>query len=103
MFHIKPPAWLGLAGTLACVAAIGQQIPPGSPVAPASAPAPYRSALEGYRPFSDEKVRPWKESNATVEKIGGWRAYAKEAQDTKTSEPVVPSKPAAPHSGHSKP
>jgi hypothetical protein len=46
-----------------------------------AAPQPvYRSAFEGYRPFADEPVRPWRETNDTVGRIGGWKAYAREAQ-----------------------
>lgn len=41
----------------------------------------YRSSLADYRGFSEEKLRPWKQTNDTVGRIGGWRAYAKEAQE----------------------
>jgi hypothetical protein len=62
-------------------------------VVPITAAAlPYRSVFDGYQPFTDQKVLPWKETNATVEKIGGWRAYAKEA-----AEPA-----ATPHADHGK-
>jgi hypothetical protein len=50
----------------------------------AKAPVPrvmYQSSLADYRAFSDEKLMPWKESNDNVGRIGGWRAYAKEAQE----------------------
>ena len=43
-------------------------------------PAIYRSSLSDYRLLSDEEVTSWKESNDKVGRIGGWRAYAKEAQ-----------------------
>lgn len=39
----------------------------------------FRSAFEAYRAFAPEPLLPWKETNDTVGKIGGWRAYAKEA------------------------
>lgn len=29
-------------------------------------PVEYRSAFEGYRPFAEEKVAPWRESNDAV-------------------------------------
>lgn len=78
-----------------------------------TAPLPYAPALEGYQPYSEEKVRPWKESNTTVEKIGGWRAYAKEAAEPETKAnqtppanpatgPKAPAAPADPHAGHGK-
>lgn len=46
----------------------------------------YRSAFLGYRPFADQAVQPWRASNETVEKIGGWQAYAREA----AGQPGVP-------------
>jgi len=48
--------------------------------------APFRSAFEGYQPFTDQPVAPWKQSNDTVGAIGGWRAYAREA----AGEPATP-------------
>jgi len=41
----------------------------------------YRSSLADYRLLSDEEVGSWKEANDQVGRIGGWRAYAKEAQE----------------------
>lgn len=77
---------------------------------PAPSALPYASAFEGYQTFSEEKVRPWKESNTTVEKIGGWRAYAKEAAEPQpkhdhvpaATPPKTPAAPADPHAGHGK-
>ena len=40
----------------------------------------YTSPMEDYQKFVDEKVLPWKAANDKVAEIGGWRAYAKEAQ-----------------------
>jgi hypothetical protein len=78
-----------------------------SPAAPASsaaasrpAPPEYRSAFEGYQPYTDEKMRSWKEANDSVGGIGGWRAYAKEAQES--AAPGAAAKP-DPHAGHAKP
>ena len=48
--------------------------------AAATAPEAYRSAFEGYQPYAEEKVTNWKAANATVDRIGGWREYAKQAQ-----------------------
>ncbi len=39
----------------------------------------YRSAFDGYRNMRDEPILPWKESNDLVDRIGGWRVYAREA------------------------
>ena len=76
---------------------------------------PYRSVFDGYQPFTDEKMRSWKDSNNTVEKIGGWRASAKEAAEPASADkqvpavtppkPATPASPAAaanPHAGHGK-
>ena len=65
----------------------------------------YRSAFEGYPPYNDEKIAPWKESNDTVGKIGGWRAYAKEAQEPQAPGAALPAAAGAvdPHAGHRKP
>ena len=54
-----------------------------------SAPSPYRSAMEGYKPYTDEKIIDWKQANDNTGRIGGWREYAKEAQQTDT-KPVKP-------------
>lgn len=68
--------------------------------APATAPTPtatYRSTFEGYQPFGDQQVRAWKESNDNVGRIGGWREYAKEAQQAESKPAQAPaSAPARP-------
>ena len=40
----------------------------------------YTSPVADYQPFVDEKITSWKAANDKVGQIGGWRAYAKEAQ-----------------------
>ena len=40
----------------------------------------YTSPMADYQPFVDEKITSWKAANDKVGQIGGWRAYAKEAQ-----------------------
>lgn len=47
----------------------------------AAAPAPFTSAFEGYRAYSDDKMTNWKAANDEVARIGGWREYAKQAQN----------------------
>ena len=51
-----------------------------SSVAIAQTNTSYTSPIADYQKFTDEKVLPWKEANDKVAEIGGWRAYAKEAQ-----------------------
>ena len=108
--------WRSLAALSASVVvgAHGQTAPPASPAPLPAAPAdaapssrpnvtPYRSAFENYRPFADEKLVPWKEANETVRAIGGWRAYAKEANEDKGKPASASGEPADPHAGHHKP
>jgi hypothetical protein len=40
----------------------------------------HESAFKAYRGQRDEKLRSWKDANDEVGRIGGWRAYAREAQ-----------------------
>ena len=94
MSHFLPAGWLACLTLLAATGAQAQTAPPAAP-----APEPYRSALDGYQRFNDEKVAPWKESNDTVGRIGGWKAYAKEAQGPSAETPAK-SAPADPHAGH---
>lgn len=47
---------------------------------PATPAVGYRSAFDGYSTFRDEPVRPWRDVNDQVGRIGGWRTYAREAQ-----------------------
>ena len=63
-----------------------QAAPGGSDADPQDAKASvprvlYKSSLANYRVFPDEKLTSWKEANDNVGRIGGWRAYAKEAQE----------------------
>lgn len=108
---ISPVWWPFAVCALLALPAMAQVTPP--PATPAPATLPYTSAFDGYQPFTDEKLKPWKESNATVEKIGGWRAYAREAAEpqakhdhTPAASPATAPKasaaPADPHAGHGK-
>lgn len=88
--------------------------------AKASVPAVnYRSSLPGLRTADADKPVPWREANDIVTRIGGWRSYAREAQEpmpaasaptpaTPASAPAAGAKPAdrpltvmPGHSGHS--
>lgn len=46
------------------------------------------SAWDGYQPWQSPEVGDWRQANALVGRIGGWRVYAREVA------PIV--KPAAP-------
>jgi len=43
-------------------------------------PATHVSPLAGYKALGTTTVGPWKDANEAVNRIGGWRAYAREAQ-----------------------
>lgn len=75
-------------------------IPSVAAPAPATALA-YESVFARYQSYRDERLGSWRDANATVERIGGWRAYAKEAQraDTPPATKDEPAKP-KPHAGH---
>jgi hypothetical protein len=58
-----------------------------SPTLPAPAPGAqcegfqspaYTSAWANYQPWRDDAVGDWRQANAEVARIGGWRVYARE-------------------------
>jgi hypothetical protein len=59
----------------------------------ASVPAvAYESAFSRYRRAADDKAIPWRDANDTAARTGGWRTYAREAQQP---EPALPASPAS--------
>ncbi len=73
-------AALGLSA--AAVSALAQASPAASasPDSASAAPGAWTSAFEGYVPSAPAQPVPWREANEQVGRIGGWRAYAREAQ-----------------------
>ncbi len=74
-------------------------------------PAVYVSPMKQYQPLGNAPVAPWRAANDTVEKIGGWKVYAREASDpgSVVERPAQPLQPPVPqmkppaqggHSGH---
>jgi hypothetical protein len=63
------------------------------------APLAHRSALQQFRRAGSEapKPTPWREANDTVERIGGWRSYLREANtpDIAASAPASQVAPAS--------
>lgn len=100
MFTFLPARWLAALPALAALAAGAQTGPAPAPAAAAepAATLSFRSAMDGYKPFADEKPIPWKEAIETVHQRGGWRAYAKESAGEADDKP---SGTADPHAGHS--
>jgi len=58
----------------------------------------YESALSRYRRAGGDKAIPWRESNDTAARIGGWRAYAREAQQPDPAPSAPAAAPAKPDS-----
>ena len=59
----------------------------------------FKSAFEGYQPYTDDKTIDWKAANDTTARVGGWRAYAKEAgmpAMASMPETMAPKSPAKP-------
>lgn len=106
--------WLVPAFLVAVSSASLAQALPGKradPLDPSAAVAPlvYRSTLAGYQRHAEQTVGSWREANDTVNRIGGWRAYAREARQPDAPAPNnAPAKPATPapasapagHGGH---
>lgn len=69
--------------------------PPAKPESKGVSEAPtlveYKSTFTNYRPFVDQPIVSWREANDTVAKIGGWRAYAKESQQSEQPPSPAPS------------
>ena len=53
----------------------------------------YESAFAQFRRIGDDKPVTWREANDAVARIGGWRVYAREAQQP---DPAAADKPATP-------
>ena len=51
-----------------------------APATPAAKSGAGASAFDGYKPYTDEPPGNWKAANDNVARIGGWREYAKQAQ-----------------------
>ncbi len=71
------PLWLasGIADAQTHSPEVQKSAPPRS-VLPA-----FTSVFDNYKPYSDDKSLDWKEANRQVQRRGGWRQYAKEAQE----------------------
>lgn len=72
-------------------------------------PLVFQSTLAAYQRHAEQPVGSWREANDTVNRIGGWRAYAREARQPEApATNSVPPKPASPapasapagHGGH---
>lgn len=69
-----------------------QPVPHEAPTVPAKAPpitffSQYLSIFSQYQPYKEQPLLPWREANDNVGKIGGWRFYAREAQQPDADDP----------------
>ena len=110
--------WLTPAALCAAAFAAAAQSPPStarkadSLDARASVPAvAYEPAFSRYRRAADDKAVPWRDANDTAARIGGWRTYAREAQQPEPAASAAAAPPPKPdpqampqgHSGHKMP
>lgn len=98
-----PPAAIshGASGAAMAPTSSASTAPPGGASGnrsahPSSSGPVYRSVFDGYRGFTNQPVVSWRESNDLVSRIGGWQAYAREAQGAPATAP-------SDHSGPRKP
>ena len=91
-----PVALLAALGATVAAAAQAQATAPAAPTAPPG----WRSAFDGYQPFADEKTLPWRQANETVQGVGGWRAYAREAAQPAAAAASAPPAKADGAAGH---
>jgi hypothetical protein len=90
---------LALLGS-AATAQRSQAIVPsaGAPSLPAT--LEYKAAISNFQPYTDQSVQSWREANEQVQRIGGWRTYAKEAASKETSHKQSGDAASDAHSGH---
>ena len=92
----------GLASLLGMAAHAQPAAPPAAPPTPPTPqPLAFQSALQGYQPYTDDKIGNWKAANDTTARIGGWRVYAKEANAPAPAAMLTPL--AAPATSAAKP
>ncbi|MEP6826195.1 MAG: hypothetical protein ABI919_15425 [Ramlibacter sp.] len=94
-----PQPRVALVG-LALAAGLGVARAQSSAAPTDSTPLVFRSALENYQPYTEEKPVDWKEANDLTARIGGWRAYAKEAQQAAPPDAAGGMPAPDPHAGH---
>jgi len=91
-------AFAALAVALALAAPAGAQSRPRPDDPAVKTPAPaHASAYEGYRPFREEDVAPWREVNDEVGRLGGHGGHvAKDAAVSPAAQPQTsaPARPA---------
>ncbi len=97
--------WRWFAPAALCIATLAVPAQTSKPAAAArpdpldaSAGVPrlvYRSSLMPAQPVPAGTPSTWREANDTVTRIGGWRAYAREAQAPAQTSRAAPAAPAS--------
>ena len=91
------------AAAITALSAWAQQRAP-DPADPAGSvpPVKYESAFAGYRPFAEEKVAPWRQSNDAVKDSGGHGAHGQQPPAQSKPGEGPPAKPPEnpEHGGH---
>lgn len=95
------PAALGLAMSASQAQNLlhpQRAVAPSNPLDASAAVPPlvYRSTLSTYSRLGDDKPVSWREANDNVARIGGWRAYAREASEPVSTERDSPAATSAP-------
>ncbi len=94
-----PVRWLLPAMLALAAAAAGAADAPTSPPQPSADPldakaavpaVTYRSGLAAHRRLGEAEPVPWREANDRVGRIGGWRAYAREANAPEPAGQTTP-------------
>jgi hypothetical protein len=86
-----------LCGSALATAALSAETPTAARRDPSAAGAPvppvqYKSPFAGFKALGDGKPVGWRQANDTVTGIGGWRVYAREAQQPDTPAPAAGAK-----------
>jgi hypothetical protein len=85
---VSIPLRLGVAALLAAPALAAPLRPDPADPAASVPKLQHRSALADYRRHADPPPADWKGANQLVDRIGGWRAYAREAAQGAASAPA---------------
>jgi hypothetical protein len=94
-------AALLLAAPIAQAGARAANLPDPLDARAAVPPVSHESAFAGYRSAGEADVGSWREANEAVNRIGGWRAYAREASRPAPAAPGGAGAPVQPVPGGS--
>ena len=67
-------------------AGLSRGVLPGAVESPQAPAATEPVVFANYQAYADAPVLPWRESNDRVRQVGGWRAYARQAQSGEASD-----------------